>query len=104
MKPTTTAKARSNSAVYFEGGADNFVFYPGSEWNETDLFDGFKSAMPGDKLTETVATMSDFLAQLTMRVYNGGELVYNATPDQTDGLSSKYQKRLAMNICIVAGK
>ena len=54
--------------------------------------------------TETVATMSDFLAQLTMRVYNGGELVYNATPDQTDGLSSKYQKRLAMNICIVAGK
>ena len=115
-----------NSAVYFEGRADNFVFYPGSEWNETDLFDGFKSAMPGDKLTETVkvrntapeydyvkiylraeahdesanplsnpvaetetvATMSDFLAQLTMRIYNGGELVYNATPDQTDGLSS----------------
>ena len=115
-----------NSAVYFEGGADNFVFYPGSEWSESDLFDGFKNAMPGDKLTETikvrntapeydyvkiylraevhdessnplsdevsdketVATMSDFLAQLSMRVYNGGNLIYNASPDQLDGLKN----------------
>ena len=115
-----------NSAVYFEGGADNFVLYPGSDWSNADLFDGFKNAMPGDKLTETikvrntapeydyvkiylradahnessnqlsdtvadketVATMSDFLSQLSMRVYNGGQLIYNASPDQLDGLKN----------------
>lgn len=113
-----------SSAVYFEGGADNFVFYPGSEWNDTDLFDSFKNVMPGDKVTETIkvrntapeydyvkiylraethdesnnpplkevsdketiATMSDFLSQLSMRVYNGGNLIYNSSPDQLDGL------------------
>ena len=113
-----------NSAVYFECGADNFVFYPGSEWNDTDLFDGFKNVMPGDKITETIkvrntapeydyvkiylraethdesnnpplkevsdketiATMSDFLSQLSMRVYNGGNLIYNSSPDRLDGL------------------
>ena len=37
---------------------------------------------------ETVATMSDFLAQLSMRVYNGGNLIYNASPDQLDGLKN----------------
>lgn len=36
---------------------------------------------------ETVATMSDFLAQLSMQVYNGGELIFDASPDQTDGLT-----------------
>lgn len=106
-----------NSAVYFEGGADNFVFYPG-----TDLFDGFKGAMPGDTFTESVkvkntateydyvkiylraeahsdlnppsetdeavASMNDYLAQLKMRVYNGDTLIYDASPDQPDGLNS----------------
>ena len=115
-----------NSAVYFEGGADNFVFYPGTEWSDVDLFDGFKNIMPGDKCTETikvrntapeydyvkiylraeahdessnplsdsvadketVATMSDFLSQLSMRVYNGGNLIYNTSPDQLGGLKN----------------
>ena len=36
--------------------------------------------------TETVATMSDFLAQLSMKVWNGTELIYQASPDQLDGL------------------
>ncbi len=42
------------SAVYFEGGAENFVFYPGTSWSETDLFDDFKDVMPGDTLTEEI--------------------------------------------------
>ncbi|MDD6320075.1 MAG: Cna B-type domain-containing protein [Oscillospiraceae bacterium] len=36
---------------------------------------------------ETVATMQDFLKQLTMRIYNGSELIYNSTPDQTGALA-----------------
>ena len=37
---------------------------------------------------ETVATMQDFLSQLTMRIYNGDELIYNASPDESGALAS----------------
>lgn len=36
---------------------------------------------------ETVASMQDFLSQLTMRVYNGTELIYESSPDQPDALT-----------------
>lgn len=36
--------------------------------------------------TETVATMQDFLSQLTMRIYNGDELIYNASPNEAGAL------------------
>lgn len=35
---------------------------------------------------ETVATMTEFLAQLSMKVYNGDQLIYEASPDELDGL------------------
>ena len=35
---------------------------------------------------ETVATMQDFLSQLTMRIYNGDQLIYNAFPDEAGAL------------------
>ncbi len=35
---------------------------------------------------ETVATMTDFLSQLSMQVYNGDKLIYDASPDELDGL------------------
>lgn len=38
--------------------------------------------------TETVATMTEFLSQLSMKVWNGTELIYEASPDELDGLAS----------------
>lgn len=35
---------------------------------------------------ENVTSMSDFLGQLTMRIYNGKTLIYEASPDELDGL------------------
>ena len=35
---------------------------------------------------ETVATMQDFLSKLTMRIYNGGTLIYNASPEEAGAL------------------
>ena len=35
---------------------------------------------------ETVATMTDFLSGLSMKVWNGAELIYDASPDEPDGL------------------
>ena len=45
-----TAHAEPTSVVY-EGGARSFVFVPPS----TDLFEGFKGVMPGDRLVQQVA-------------------------------------------------
>lgn len=36
---------------------------------------------------ETAASMQDFLSQLTMRVYNGTELIYESSPDQPNALT-----------------
>lgn len=38
--------------------------------------------------TETVATMTEFLSKLSMKVWNGTELIYDASPDELDGLKS----------------
>lgn len=37
---------------------------------------------------ETVATMTEFLSKLSMKVWNGTELIYDASPDRLDGLKS----------------
>lgn len=121
------APAYADGTVSYKGGAEKFVFLPGSGYTDTDLFDGFKDVMPGDTLTqtievrnrflgtgsvkiylravahdeqanplspnvaaagETVATMSDFLSQLYMEVWQGGTRIYTGTPDQLDGLKN----------------
>ncbi len=45
----------------------------------------------GVKDTETIESMQDFLKQLSMTVTNNktGEEIFNASPDQTDGLTDK---------------
>lgn len=97
------------SSVYFLGQADSFVFHPGTSWSDTDLFDNFKGLMPGDTRTEEInvrnasndcdriklylkaeaiddPATADFLAQLNMTVKNGDSVIYQASPDQVDGL------------------
>ena len=118
--------AFATSSITFKGFSAGFDFQPGSEYTETDLFDGFKNVMPGDTVTdtitftneatdcdyvnlymravahdeagnplsekvaekETVATMTEFLSKLSMKVWNGTELIYDASPDQLDGLQN----------------
>lgn len=129
----------AKSTVTYEGGAEKFVFLPGSDYTDTDLFDNFKDVMPGDELTqkitiknnykgcdyiklymravvhnekenpltyseefeyedgkdqaeitghrdETAAAMSDFLSQLSMTVKQGNQVLFEASPDELDGL------------------
>lgn len=121
------ATAYADGTVSYKGGAEKFVFLPGSSYTDTDLFDGFKNVMPGDTLTqtvevrnrflgtgsvriylravahdeqtnplssavaasgETVATMSDFLSQLYMEVWQGDKCIYTGSPDELDGLKN----------------
>lgn len=41
-----------------------------------------------EKAGETVASMKQFLSKLTMRVYHGKKLIYEASPNELDGLES----------------
>ena len=50
--------------------------------------DGKDQAGIDGQRDETVVTMADFLAQLSMKVYNGEELIYEASPDELDGLAA----------------
>lgn len=42
---------------------------------------------PVAETTETVATMTEFLSKLSMKVWNGTELIYEASPHEPDGLA-----------------
>ena len=48
--------------------------------------DGKDQANVDGQRDENVATMQDFLSQLTMRIYNGDQLIYNASPDEAGAL------------------
>ena len=121
------ATAYAEGTVSYQGGAEKFVFLPGSSYTDTDLFDGFKNVMPGDTLIqtvevrnrflgtgsvriylravahdeqenplsadvaasgETVATMSAFLSQLNMEVWQGDRCIFTGSPDEIDGLKN----------------
>lgn len=41
-------------SVVFHGKEEKFTMEPGSGYSSTDLFSGFKDAMPGDVLSETI--------------------------------------------------
>lgn len=54
----TTAFA-ADSVITFKGMDEGFGFLPGSSYTDSDLFDGFKNVMPGDKLTEEITITND---------------------------------------------
>ena len=51
------------------------------------LAHGEKKNPPVAETAETVATMTEFLSRLSMKVWNGAELIYEASPDELDGLA-----------------
>lgn len=99
--------------VTYYGGAEQFVFTPGSDHSPTDLFPDFKDVMPGDTLTQTITVKNDdnqytridlylralgaqedsgeFLSQLQLQVKRSGdstgEYLFNAAADETAQLS-----------------
>lgn len=57
------------SKVQFEGGAEDFVFYPDGEWTDTDLFGGLQGVMPGDTRTETIEVRNTSGEHNFVRIY-----------------------------------
>lgn len=95
----------ADSSVYYEGGAEKFVFVPG----DGNLFPNFAGVMPGDSLTQTITvhntvnakdgvklylraastdeTTEGFLEQMTLTVKQGEQLLSADTADKTSGLT-----------------
>lgn len=102
---TTTALAASS--VTFEGGAENFVFLPGSQFSDSDLFQNYKMVMPGDVLTQRItvrntsnkqvriymraepvdASYRDFLSQMNLQVSCKDEQIFDAAVSETAQLT-----------------
>lgn len=61
--------AQASSQVNYEGGAEKFVFLPGSTYSDSDLFENYKQVMPGDVLTQriTVRNTSDKKVRIYLR-------------------------------------
>ena len=64
----------ADSSVTYEGGAEDFVFLPGSDYTDTDLFDGFKNVMPGDTLTEKITIKNDYKGCDYVKIYIRAEI------------------------------
>ncbi len=62
-----TSTALASSSVTYEGGAEKFVFLPGSKYSDSDLFENFKRVMPGDVLTQRITVKND--ADTQIRLY-----------------------------------
>ncbi|MFR1759206.1 MAG: hypothetical protein ACLSX2_05855 [Christensenellaceae bacterium] len=71
-----------DASVSYEGGAEQFVFLPGSEYTDTDLFDGFKGVMPGDTLTQKITVTNN-----PPRHGHGEDLYARAGARRADGES-----------------
>lgn len=65
-----SGSAMAVSKVTYEGGAEKFVFLPGSEYSDSDLFENFKNVVPGDVLTQRIMVKNnaDSRVRLYMRV------------------------------------
>lgn len=101
--------ALAAASVSFVGGAEKFVFLPGSEESDSDLFENFKGVLPGDVITQTITVQNnstkkvriylkaepvsdihrDFLSQLSMTVDCKNKEIFDAAASETAQLTSK---------------
>ena len=93
--------------VTYVGGAEKFIFLPGSDYSDTDLFDNFKNVMPGDTLTQVIKVQNksmnrvrifmkaegcseedrEFLNQLKLNVKSSKGDIFEAQADETAQLT-----------------
>ncbi len=101
------AGAQAASLVRYEGGAEEFVFLPGTAYSENDLFDNYKMVMPGDVLTQRItirnnsgkpvriylraekvdAQYEEFLSRINLQVSAKDGQIFDAAASETGQLT-----------------
>jgi len=66
---TMSVSAAAIGTVSYVGGAEKFIFTPGSDASPTDLFPELKNVMPGDRITQQVFIRNDVQNDVKIRVY-----------------------------------
>lgn len=74
-----SGSALAAASVSYEGGAEKFVFLPGSKYTDSDLFESFKNVLPGDELTQTITVRND--KDMQVRIYLRAEPVNQASEE-----------------------
>ena len=100
-----TGTAFAAASVTYEGGAEKFVFLPGSEYSDSDLFENFKGVLPGDALTQqiTVKNATDGKVRIYMRAEDEGMedtdflSQLHMTVEETAVVSSMLESARSMN-------
>lgn len=57
------------ASVTYEGGAEKYVFFPGSDFSDSDLFPEFKNAMPGDVIHQDIAIRNNYKGSKAVRIF-----------------------------------
>ena len=100
-------EAQAATLVRYEGGAEQFVFLPGTAYSENDLFDNYKMVMPGDILTQRItirntsgkpvriylraekvdAQYEEFLSRINLQVSAKDGQIFDAAVSETGQLT-----------------
>lgn len=106
----TVSAAVADPLVSYVGGAEKFIFAPGSAYSETDLFETFKGVLPGDVITLTIPVKNDsgkqvrlwmrvdpveeqyvdFLEKLHIQVDCKDATIFDAAASETGQLTENY--------------
>ena len=103
-----SSSALAAASVTYVGGAEGFIFLPGSEYSDSDMFENFKGVLPGDVLTQNITVKHntsgkvriymraepvtevdrDFLSQLKLHVECKDSAIFDAAASETAQLTN----------------
>lgn len=87
----------ADSSITYEGGAEKFVFLPGGDDTDTDLFDNFKNVMPGDSLEQKITIKNGYKGSDYVKIYMRAEVHDENGNPMSEKVAAEEEKVAQMN-------